>query len=455
MFNKSILIRIGFLLIIFGFISGCQDPILVGGTLLDDEKLEIGIVNNFDITSKVLDGERIITYSPIFDNQTYLLGELDDPLYGNIAAELYLKFRLGTTKPNYLTETKLRFDSLVLVLQYDTLGTYGNTSGAQSIKVFELDEAINEKDTLYSDIQLKFLPNEVCKVERTINPKDSVRITNHLTKAQVTQAPQLRLRLDDQFGDALIKNDMANNNDTLLGEYLKGLYLTSTSQNNRSFMYGFNFTTSALATTAPINKLIMYYTVNDTTAKVYEYLIHTATVNRFVHKRVGSQAESFITNATMGDSLCFLQGIGGIKSVIQFNDLSALDTLLINKAELEITVAEIPVENGVYRLPRQLIATRKNENGRQVLIDDIAQLLASNVTNFSPVFGGTPLTTGNQNIYNLNITNHIKRAVKDKNYNADLYLNVITEGENPSRVVFYGAKHSQYPVKLKITYTKN
>lgn len=448
------LARLGVFLLVLSFISGCQDPILVGGTLLDDEKLNIGITNDFDLITKVIPGDTIVTYLPNLDSRTYLLGQLDDPIFGNIAAELYLKFKLSTTKPTYLSEEKLRFDSLVLVLQYDTLGTYGNNIGSQSVKVYRLDESINDKDTFYSDTNLKYLPSELAKIEKIISPKDSVRIKDHLTGKQVTLSPQLRIRIDNSFGEALIKNEDAAKNDTLFDEFFKGIYLTSTSTNNQPFMYGLNFNNTALNSTSPINKLIMYYTVNDTTEKTYEYLINTATINRFVHNRTTSQVESFINNPLLGDSLSFIQGVGGVKTVVKFNDLNSLDTLLINKAELEITAADVQGQNGVYNLPKQLIATRKNSDGNLIFIDDIAQLVSGNVL-FSPVFGGSPIVSGSLRKYKLNITNHIKRAVKDKTFDSDIYISVLTEAENPARAIFYGAKHSQYPVKLNITYTKN
>lgn len=448
------LARLGVFLLVLSFISGCQDPILVGGTLLDDEKLNIGITNDFDLNTKVIPGDSVITYLPNLDSRTYLLGQLDDPIFGNIAAELYLKFKLSTTKPTYLSEEKLRFDSLVLVLQYDTLGTYGNNIGSQSVKVYRLDESINDKDTFYSDTNLKYLPSEIAKIEKVISPKDSVRIKDHLTGKQVTLSPQLRIRIDNSFGETLIKNEDAAKNDTLFSEFFKGVYLTSTSTNNQPFMYGFNFNNAALNSTSPINKLIMYYTVNDTTEKTYEYLINTATINRFVHNRSTSQIESFINNPLLSDSLSFIQGVGGVKTVVKFNDLNSLDTLLINKAELEITAADVQGQNGVYNLPKQLIATRKNSDGNLIFIDDIAQLISGNVL-FSPVFGGSPIVSGSLRKYKLNITNHIKRAVKDKTFDSDIYISVLTEAENPARAIFYGAKHSQYPVKLNITYTKN
>jgi len=454
MTKKSLLARFWVFILLASIISSCQDEILVGGTLLDDEKLNIGEISSFNLSTQVVPGERIITHQSNIDSRTYILGQLEDPIFGKISAELFMKFKTqSTTKPNYHLEEKLRFDSLVLVLQYDTLGTYGNAKSAQSIKVFQLEDAFNEKDTFYSDTQIRYFPTEIGKAEKIVSPKDSVKIINHLTGKQVTQAPQLRIRLNDSFGEALINNEGAGKNDTLLGEFLKGVYITSTSLNNEPFTYGLNLNDAALIAQTSINKLIMYYTVKDTTEKTYEYIINSATINRFVHDRTGSQISNFITNPELADSITFMQGIGNVKTVVKFNDLSTLDTVLINKAELEITVAEIPGQNGTYSIPKQIFAIRKNSDGKFVFIDDIAQPLSGGVS-YVTSFGGAPFTSGSLRKYKINITNHIKNAVKDKSLNSDIYLSVPTEAENPSRAIFYGAKHSQYPVKLKVTYTK-
>lgn len=455
MVKKSILTRVVVFVFVLSILSSCQDPILVGGSLLDDEKLNIGFTNTFDLSTSVISGDRVVTHQPNLDSKTYLLGKLVDPLFGTISSELFMKFQFSSTKPEYQVNEKLRFDSLVLVLQYDTLGTYGNTKSVQSIKVYQLDEIISNTDTFYADTNLKYLPTEIAKVDKNISPKDSVKIIDHLTGKLVTQVPQLRLRLDNSVGEALLNNENAAKNDTIFREYFKGVYIKSSSPTNEPFMYGFNFNAAALSTLSPVNKLIMYYTANDTTEKTYEYLINTATINRFVHDRDGSQVTSFMMDTSKSDSLSFLQGIGGVKTVIKFNDLSSLnpDSIAINKAELEITVADISTQNGIYNLPKNLIATRKNEDGKLIFIDDISQLLSGGVS-FVTSFGGTPNTSGTLRKYNLNITNHIKQAVKNKSFDSDIYLNVLTEPENPSRLIFYGAKHSQYPVKLKVTYTK-
>lgn len=447
--KKSILARMWVYILALGLISSCQDPILVGGDFLDDEKLNVGVINFKNISSQTIAGEKVTTHNPSVDSRTYLLGRLNDPVYGKVSSELFLKFYSQSTLPLYQDETKLRFDSLVLVLQYDTLGTYGNKSAMQSIKVYQLDETISSTDTFDSNKQFKSLPTEIANTTKFVSPKDSIRIKDHLTGKDITLAPQLRIRLNDDFGKALIQNTDAAKNDTIFKEFFKGVYITSTSPSDVPFMYGINLSDLALSS-ASANKLVMYYTVNDTLEKAYEYKISSTSVNKFVHENSGSSVENFIQNIALGDSISFIQGLGGVKSVIKFNDLVSLDSVLINKAELEIFVADMPGIPGIYDYPQQLIATRKNSEGKFVFVDDFA----FNISYISTVFGGNPVSTNNGTKYVLNITNHIKKAVKDPTFDSSLYLNVLTESQNPRRLAMYGAKHSKNPIKLNITYTK-
>ena len=117
----------------------------------------------------------------------------------------------------------------------------------------------------------------------------------------MTLAPQLRLKLNDSFGQALFNNASAAKNDTIFNEFFKGLYITSKSPNNESFVYGLNLSDEALIAQSGINKLIMYYTVSDTVKKSYEYNLHTATINKFDHDRSGSLVEKYISNTDVSD----------------------------------------------------------------------------------------------------------------------------------------------------------
>ncbi|MBL0023603.1 MAG: hypothetical protein IPO98_00660 [Saprospiraceae bacterium] len=170
---------------------------------------------------------------------------------------------------------------------------------------------------------------------------------------------------------------------------MKGFKITSSPTDNSSFLYGFNFSNTALNSQLPINRLVMYYTVasGDTTLrKTYEYLINYATINRFVHDNKGSQLENTLKDTLLGNNLTFIQPMGGAKTVINLNNVRKLGNNLINKAELIVYVAEPIGSEGYSSPPQQLTATYKQAGGNLALIPDIEQLVSSSI-DFGQVFG--------------------------------------------------------------------
>ena len=457
MFQKKFTNPLCILTLLILIAQGCQDPILVGSDLLDDQKLNLALIDTFNLNSITIPGERVVTHRPTVDSRNYLLGQLNSPVFGKTTSELYLKFQMGLPKANYHLDAGLKFDSLVLSMQYDSSATFGSVASTQKIEIFQLENVYSERDTFYSDLNLPFSSRNVGEAIKFISPKDSVAITDHVTRTTIKKAPHFRLRLSDGFGRALIGSEDAGKNDTLFNTYMKGFRISSTPTDNASFIYGFDFSNTALNAQGNLNKLIMYYTVpsGDTTIrKTYEYFINVATINKFIHNVSGSQLQNTLTNVALGNNQTFLLPLGGAKTVISFNDIKKIKGRLINKAELEVYVAEPSGKDGYNSPPSQLTAGYKLSSGNIALIPDIAQLVSFNV-DFSPVFGGN-LNTDNQVFkYTMNITNFIKSVLKDNNQPSDMYLGILTESEIARRALLYGAKHPVYPMKLRITYTKN
>ncbi|MBK9737224.1 MAG: DUF4270 family protein [Saprospiraceae bacterium] len=407
------------------------------------------------MSSKTIASEPVVTHRPPviggdqFDFRTYLLGQLNDNVFGKIAAELYLKFQFSSSAaPTYQADKgNILFDSLVLSLQYDTSGTYANDKVEHKVELYQLLDKFVSNDTFYSDTNLATQSMPLFSKNVTVSVKDSVGYTDPISKKNKKLLPQLRLRLDDDFGKKLLMDSIASSKDSSFASFIKGFYIKSTPLNNPS-LFGLNLSNSALAT-AGVNKLIMYYTVNDTVKKQYEYFINSTTINRFIHDQNGSQLSEFVNDITKGDSLTFLQGIGGVKTVISFDDLSFLKDKLINKAELEIFVADQGTLNGSYPAPLQIYASRKTVNGNIVVIPDISQYGNNQIA-----FGGVLEGTGILKKYTMNITNHIKTALFDDTYNSDLYIGLVAESQVPRRAILYGAKHSTFPMNLKVIYTK-
>lgn len=438
--------------IVFSFLilQSCQDSILVGSELLDNEKLVLSFNDSLKLSSSTIVGTRVATHRPNVNSRTYVLGSLNDATFGMLASSLYLTNSLATAKPVYTGNIK--FDSLVLVLAYDTLGNYGVSNPIHQVEVFQLLNTFSKTDTFYSDVRFDANTTPLASKQVAINSRDSVSYLDHVTSTVVKKRPQLRLKLDDSFGQMLISDTNLTKNDTLLGNFLKGFYIKSTPLSGPS-TYGLNLLDASLSSLDGVNKLVMYYTQNDTLKKEYQYPIHASTPANYTYDRTGSQVEKFIDGTNSGDSLTFLQGLGGVKTVVSFDDLSFLKDKLINKVVLDIYVSDLGGELNIYPPPIQLIASYKTASGSFQVIQDVSQLISNGVSLVS-VFGGNVTGTGNLRKYSLNITNHIKNALKDSTYDSDLYLNVLTESETVNRAVMYGAKHSTFPMKLNISYTK-
>jgi len=454
-FRFSVLIR-SFSAFIVLYLAACQNSVPVGFELLDTERLDVTVADTFDLETATVAGKRVITYRPGVDSRTYLLGNLDDPLFGKVKSELYLSFLLNASPPDFSTVQQNGFDSLVLILQYDTLGAYGNATSQQKISVYELTDSISIRDTFYSDTSFRFKPQPLAVASKVIRMKDSVSVIDPLTKKTVKLAPHLRIRMNDDFGRAIIQNTTDTKTDALFSRFFRGVYITSETELNQPMMYGFNFSGAALSSQSELNKLRIYYKVpsgDSTLSRTYDFTINTATVNRFIHDISGSQAEASLNDALKAKDLTFLQAMGSVKTRVRINDLHKMKGKLINKATLDVYIADIAAGSGTYSPPAQIVAETRDDKGRSLLVPDISQLINNNV-NFTNVFGGTIAAQGTVRKYTMNITNHVKTALRDTSYNADIYLNILTEAERPQRVVFYGSGHPTYPMKLKITYTK-
>lgn len=447
----------GFLIVLcLGWMmSGCQDPILVGGDLLDDEKINIDIIDDFDITTMTVEGERVVT-SPALSSSEFRflrLGETIDNIYGVVRSDLYMKFGFNTRGvPVFFKEEGATFDSLVVILKYDTLASYGNNSARQQIDVYQLDEAYNSRDTFYSDTELGYNPVPIFSNIINVNPVDSVTITEHVSGETVKLAPQLRLKLDDEFALSIFNNSELSV-DSTFRQFLKGFYMTSRKVDDKSLLYGFNLSAAALAASTSVNAMVMYYTVGDTLKKSYEYALDNAIISRYELDKSGTVLNTLIDNPELGDSIVITQGYSGAKAKIEFNDLDRLNDILINKAELDIYINDLPVLNNKYNLPTQIIVTRKNSEDKFVFIDDIVYPLTDGL-DIKTAFGGGLTKTSAGYKYTINITNYIKQVLKNTEYSPEIYIAVNSESENPARAILYGAGHSEYPIKLKIYYTK-
>lgn len=426
---------------------GCQEPIFIGGELLEDQKIQIETIDDISLSAALESSNRFISRSPNESARTFYLGQLNDPTFGKLSSELYLNFRLTpASTPNYSLSKKTQLDSLVLILEFDTLNNFGLRKDLQDITVELVSESWNNSDTIYSDYTTP-ISRLIAERKQIVAPFDSVKIINHLDGKTQSLIPQLRIKIDPEFAEVLIKDTLASLSDVTLSTLLKGVKIKSTSVGGNEFMYAIN----ALGS---FNRLTMFYTQNDTTKLQYSYLVNATGFNTYVRDYSNSLIEDHLANPVKTENLAFIQGLGGVKTKVNFSGINRLKDYIINKAELVLTT-NIGVTNiGTSSFP-SLVALTKNADNTFTFIEDIQLLLNAN-QNFNTPFGGNPrINSSNEVQYKLNITNHLKKEIANQKNDTEIFLQVVGESSNNRRLSFYGPKSDTSPLKLIVTVTKN
>ncbi|MFZ1703913.1 MAG: hypothetical protein WAT79_06175 [Saprospiraceae bacterium] len=429
--------------------SSCKNEILVGSELLDDENILVDVTDQVTLTSKLVYSEPFISFdSTSTERRLVYLGQLNDLTFGKLTPELGLSFNINAAAPpNYpIGEKKLVADSLVLILTYDTLGTYGDISGNFRIEVSELGEKIPAGKTLSSDLSL-MTGASLIDTTIAVHPLDSVRIITHSDGKIVKQLPQMRIRFSKEFATRLLNDAPAALSDSAFVSFLKGIKIKASPLNNPGII-GFNFSTSALSSTLS-NKMILYYTESDTLKKTYNYNINRRFVNTIENDYSGSMLDQHVQDSVLSNQMGFIQGLGGPKMVVSLSNLDFLKDKVVNYAQLIVTGESSSGLTGKYDALNQLIAQRKNADGEFEFITDVYGTLSNIIT----VFGGDKKDAEGRATYTMNITNHVKEALKDATVDSDIYLTVTSPREVVQRSVLFGAGHDTYKMRLKIHFT--
>jgi hypothetical protein len=452
-YNFSIIFSLG---LCFG-IQSCQEPITVGSDLLDDEQLELGLIDTIKLSSKTIEGENIVTYRLRVDSRTHMIGQLSDPVFGKLDATVYVLPYIQGTKPDF---TNAIMDSMVLGLTLDSLGSFGQKNTTHKIEAFQLVDRMRTKDTAFANTVFS-TGDLIGSITTVVRPKDSISVVDHITQKSKRYIPHVRIPIKKDFALSLFENATANAVDTLFANLLKGIAIKSTPQSDPSLI-GFNLTDAAIIADNPGNKLNVYYhksvknevTGLDTIQRlVYQYQILGNTVANYTIDKTNSIAQTLIANPAQGNENTLIQALGGVKTEISFDNISALKDVLITKVEIDVYVSSLPGQNTLVSAPNQLIASRYNSDGKLELIPDILQIVQVQ-TPFGSVFGGQIDKSKSVYKYTINVTNHVKRLLADPTYRPEVVLGILGEAETAAQAVLYGAKHSTYPMKVRVSYAK-
>ena len=434
---------------------GCNDGSIIGNDLLENEAIELAYDDNFELTAKTVRGDSVATFRVGLISNTYLLGQIDDPVFGKYASDIYAGISFGSSTPDFSEST---IDSVVLELEYDSTGFYGDNNVIHNFEVFTVEEDWLNRDTIYSDQSIATSMIPIGSKSFVPDYKgDSIRfqVRNIDVDSFITLSPRINIRLDDSYGQMLLADSAAASNDTSLIASFKGLYIKSTTDGNS--IIGLNFVKSGSISTI-IPKLAVYYTQLTATGaekRTYNYLLRDEVYSEFALDNSGSDVGNSLNDETAGEEFLYAQGMSGINGEIGLPDLSSLKGNLINSAQLVLTIADD--ENDSYPYNRRFLLSKYDDGGDRVLIEDIVKD-GVNISTGLAILDGAPRRVLHENgdsvtIVIFNISDFTRNVIESEVISPRLVISPVGRTETPRRTIFYGSKHPTYPAKLRIAYT--
>ena len=433
-------------------VGACNKSSQLGADLFDSSKLDLKFSDNLiTMTAETENPDSVVALNLSSVNPTTLsllpLGKMYDPVFGVTDARIFANFSYGSAALALNGAVTYVLDSTVLVMAYNALDTYGDTTQQQKIGFYRLaasESLTGDNLNLYTNKKYQTETKPLGSLTFTPKPNTRVRVND-----SISRRPHITVKLDSTFGKALLDTSVHSTTNAFGGDirkYFRGFELRSEQTTNA--MLSFNVADDStgiylyyhkLGDTAKLNHLFRFTT---TTYPSFNHNYTTGTINKFLN---GKKTAS-------GDSLMFVQGMAGTNVKFEFPNLKKqLGTAAINRAELEFTVVEDSTNK--YLPIERLILTTATGSPVNDLLRNSSSVLAE--------YGGTLVTeAGNIRHYKCNISQHLQDMLYGRAGTVLYLIPDNTRGSIPNkqgttrRVVLYGTKHSKYPAKLNLYYTK-
>lgn len=412
----------------------------LGGNLIPP----VDNIHTFDTTLEVQvfnDSFTVVTDSTIaLPGFTHFLGKINnDPFFGKTDAQIFFELKPSTYRFTFADKPdSLHLDSVVLVMDY--VQTYGDSTLPQTLNVYEIGGNITDfrYDTTYRYRQ-NTIPRAGLLGFKTIVPKD---LDDSVKVYKDTTAKQLRIRLNDSFGQRLLAYDTAANgaytSDSNFRQNFKGFALESVAGGNA--IMGFNLLGAN-------TKLAIYYRYDvapgdlDTTVNYWTFTSLSAEANPVSRDYVGTPFGASVNGITAPpDAFSFIQNTPGTFSTIKVPGLAGLSNRIVHRAELIMEEAW-DASDSLFPPPPRLYLDAYDASKsayRSIPYDFILESTSNN--NNITTFGGIPfraLDNANHSIYTwrFNLSRYVQNVVTGKEQPMDLRLSApayLTEDTGPT-----------------------
>lgn len=443
-------------------LTNCTDPLEVGANLLDEDRAKVGFTDTLKLKVRTEIADSVSAFSPgVGAISTFLFGRTENPYFGITEAGFYieplLSRDLGGNPIDFLSTfnpNTVILDSVVLVLPLDSSGIYGDVNGQFGLEVYRVNEALDPVEfdddgnvSFFSNIFYDVDPMPLASAMFRPNYDDSIFVKKDISFSTLDtvdlKAPHVRVRLDEAFGQTFFQQDTTVfANDSTLLEFFRGLYVKPTGISPGLLNFNVNRSWSGV---------YFYYRAGTDTLT---YSLEAGSIGRristYAHDYEGYVAGDFVENPDTNDSLMFLQGMQGLEVAFEIPGLENFDQKVINKAELELTVAMPADYDLIFNpVPEQIVALKKTDEGEFIVISDVSVL----PNDLGVYFGGQPEEqTGGEVLYKLNMSIHTQYVI-DGSEPQTIYLAVFPKAGNASQVIFKGPGAVVNPPVLKVSFT--
>ena len=446
-------------LLLATLIHACTEPVSVGRDFIDDDLVDLVEVDTFTLRTSTVEVEPPIVYDSIPALATFLAGNLTDPIFGATRSEIFGEMRVAF--PGIDIPDEVTVDSVVFGLSFDTLTGFGDyRTEAVDVELYRLTEDMEIRQRYRSDKTFMTEGMPIGGIYNTVpNLSENVTIYRENedgTLDTVLLNPQFRIPIDNSIGEELLSYDSTiyNNVDEFTNLF-KGVNIRINSDNSMMGFRLYNTSNNPLSST-----LTVYFKEEDTISRTLTLAFRdepgflSSVIPSFSHNYSGSVVEPFIGDSTKGDSLLFAQGMAGPEIEVEIPYIESIEGSLVNYAELEFTVAELP-DDDLETFPpvEQLTAVYESELADNVLVIDAFLAEEENPSSsfIERAFGGYVQEKTEDGVtlhhYRMKLSVQVAQMIKG-NVPNKIRLRPKFKSRNADRVVIYGPGHSKYPMEF-------
>ena len=457
------------LLVSLFIFSSCEKNGTIGLDIAPQESIKSIFTDTITVRTTTVAEDSVVTSSSRISQNPF--GFINDPIFGTTEANLALGLNLPSD--NFSFGTSPTLDSAVLVLKYGDEFYGDSLTSTYSINVRQLNTVFNSSRVYYntSPWQANLNQNPINTQPATPIKRfawNDSTVINGIVKGGPDKAtkvaPQIRIKLNNDFVNSTFIAANASNfkNNTVFSNYLKGLFLTinkNESTGNGGIIF-FNLQSS-------VSSLEIYY--KTTNAAVIDTNVASFKVvgaSEIKHDKTGTVVKAQMDNPTVSYQTVYVQPLAGARTKLRFPYLNKLKeqqgNISVNKAELVLSVVPDATVPAYFKPSPRLTLYRFDIAGQRKAVPD-NDIGRDNRFLDERVFGGFYNAT--DKTYTFNITSYIHDLINKGITQYDTFIapidlpltgspNVFPSATTAARAVLGGQDHPQFPIKLKLTYTK-